>query len=108
MSKVIDWPGPNFMGVAPDRVATVEPYFTLPNHGSRIWFGMLRPEVVKVATIYSCDYLSPNRLRAKSRISPVAAWGFLPSLGTTLDLVRRLLPSVWKTRRDTCLMRSSG
>src|SRR4029077_3341182 len=47
MSKVIEWPWPNFMGIELEREAMQDPYWTLPSHGSRISSGRLRVDVVK-------------------------------------------------------------
>src|SRR5699024_1611047 len=65
ISKVMAWPLPNFIGIALDRVATAEPYFTLPSHGSRISLGRLRSPVSKVAIM--APYKSVVRLEQPPR-----------------------------------------
>src|SRR5688500_10003618 len=49
MLNVIVDPEPNFIGIESERVATADPYWTLPRNGSRIWFGMARLVVARVA-----------------------------------------------------------
>jgi len=51
MSNVIDSPEPNFIGIAPDRAAMVEPLLTFPSHGSMCWVGIVNPPVVNTVMI---------------------------------------------------------
>jgi hypothetical protein len=53
MSNVIVVPAPNFIGMLFDRVATAEPFDTLPSHGSRIWVGIVRSPVSSTAIVFA-------------------------------------------------------